>query len=225
MTPDAKRKRNRSLVLIFLVCIILGSGITINKPLGGVADISLEVYQVAHPLSVYQGEQFNMSVSITNTRFEDVLDVNLEGQIPSEVEFLSSTIPDMVPENDTSEDDKIFRYNFGTIIRQEYERFTIKYNVTSNKTATITIPRFNVSYRLLNGYESFILAEPTDPIKILLKGEPGVTQEPDLRPPPSGTIAADPIFPVIGYLLPILTFGMSVFVMRRLLKRKKGYAV
>jgi hypothetical protein len=207
------------------VCTILGSTIAFNGSSGRVMVDPLQVYQVAHPLSVYQGEQFNMSVSITNVYVQDVLDINLTTRIPSEVEFLESTIPDLVPQDDPTAEDQILRYYFGTVLVQDYRRFTITFNVTSDSTSTMAIPAINVSYRLVNGIESFVLSDPISPIEILLKGKTGITQESGLLPIPSGTIVAGPIFPVIGYLLPFLAFGVSVFIMRRLFREKMRSSV
>ncbi|MFW9856768.1 MAG: hypothetical protein ACFFFG_17095 [Candidatus Thorarchaeota archaeon] len=222
MADDSKRSRIRVILIVFLVYIILGSAIASNESLARVAVDPLQVYQVAHPLSVYQGERFNLSVSIKNIYVQDVLDVSLSAQIPSEFEFLYSTIPDLVPENDSTDDNQTLTYYFGTVPVQQYERFTMTLNVTSDRTGTVAIAAVNVSYQLINGIQSFILAEPLVPIEILLKGKAGVTQEPDSLPLPSPTIAAGPIFPVIGYLLPLLAFGFSVFIMRRLFRRKAG---
>ncbi|MFW9779284.1 MAG: hypothetical protein ACFFE8_10570 [Candidatus Heimdallarchaeota archaeon] len=225
MGDGSEWKRNRVPVIVFLICTILGSAIAFNESSGRVMVDPLQVYQVAHPLSVYQGEQFNLSVSITNTYVQDVLDVNMTAIIPSEFEFLYSTIPDLVPDDGSTDEDQILEYQFGTVPTQQYERFSMTLNVTSDRTATVAIAAVNVSYRLINGIQSFILAEPLVPIEILLKGKTGVTQEPTRLPLPSGTIAADPFFSVIGYLLPFLAFAISVYIMRRLLRKKTGSVV
>ncbi len=171
----------------------------------------LQVYQVANPLEVYQTEQFNVSVSITNVYFEDVLNMTATTSIPNELELLSSSIPELDLENN-SED---FYYNFGPIALNQNINFTLTYNVTSEAIKTLTLEGLNVSFRLQNGIESYRI---TNQIDILLKGERDVTPIKPLKPIPTGTIPAEPILSIFGYLIPLIIYGFSIIIMRRFRK-------
>jgi hypothetical protein len=123
---------------------------------------------------------------------------------------LSSSIANLEVENDANE----FIHEFGTLPEDQNINFSVSYNVTSAETKTITLESVNVTFIIprLN-LEDFQLSESID---ILLKGERDVTIIESTAPIPSGTISADPILSVIGYLVPLLAYGMSIIILRRL---------
>jgi hypothetical protein len=171
----------------------------------------LSLYQVtnAPDNSVYQKDQFNLIVSITNReQIPYVENVTAFVQIPPELEFLSSSIMDLEVEEDASE----FNYNFGRLKIGQNVNFSVTYNVTSDVAKTITLRRVNVTFRVLETVDDFQVSETID---MLLKGPRDLTTTVSIAPIPSGTIPAHPILSVIGYLLPILAFGISVVILRR----------
>lgn len=211
MAKNSRIQRQGIIILILVIGINFGSIIQINSfPLIITVD-PLTVYQVANPDSVYQNDQLNLIVSITNSNeFEPVENVTVLVKIPSELEYLSSSIANLEVENDVNE----FIHEFGTLPEYQNINFSVTYNVTSAETKTITLESVNVTFRIprLNFEEGFQLSEPID---ILLKGERDVTTTESTAPIPSGTISANPILSVIGYLIPLLAYGLSIIVLRR----------
>lgn len=212
MVKNSKVQRQGIIILILIIGISFGSIIQINSvPLAITVD-PLTVYQVANPDSVYQNDQLNLIVSITNSKeFENVENVTVLVRIPSEIEYVSSSIVNLEVENDANE----FIYDFGTLPENQNINFSVVYNVTSAETKTITLESVNVSFIIprLNFERDFQLTEPID---ILLKGERDVTTTESIAPIPSGTISANPILSIIGYLVPLLAYVMSIIVLRRL---------
>ncbi|MFX0052722.1 MAG: hypothetical protein ACFFAJ_04600 [Candidatus Hodarchaeota archaeon] len=198
-------------ILLLVISTLFGFIIQINgNPLSVTVD-PLSIYQVtnAPDNSVYQNDQFNLIVSITNReQIPYVENVTVYVQIPSEFEFLTSSIMDLEVENDTSE----FSYDFGQLKIEQNVNFSVTYNVTSDEAKTITLESVNVTFRVLETVDDFQLSET---INMLLKGPRDLTTTVSIAPIPSGTIPAHPILSVIGYLLPILAFGVSIVILRR----------
>ncbi|MFX0184343.1 MAG: hypothetical protein ACFE95_14765 [Candidatus Hodarchaeota archaeon] len=212
MAKNFKMQRQGIVILILIMGISFGSIMQINSvPLAITVD-PLTVYQVANPDSVYQNDQLNLIVSITNSNeIDNVENVTVLVKIPPELEYISSSIANLEVENDATE----FIYDFGTLPENQNINFSVAYNVTSAETRTITLESVNVSFIIprLNFERDFQITEPID---ILLKGERDVTTTESIAPIPSGTISANPIFSIIGYLVPLLAYGMSIIVLRRL---------
>jgi len=128
-------------------------------------------------------------------------------------------IPDFDLENVTDE----LYHDFGQLSIDEMIRFGVTYNVTSKETKSITIQSVNVTYQLKNGIRGFILSNTED---IGLRGIKLTKTTESLRPIPVGEIEelnlvfmkipAAPFFSIIGYLLPLLFFSISIVVLRRL---------
>jgi hypothetical protein len=172
----------------------------------------LIIFQIANPLSVYQSEHLDISVSITNNYFQEILNVTVKGKTPSELEFLSSTIHDFGGGNITDE----FEHDFGKISVNENINFTVTYNVTSPDPKTISLTRVNVTYTLLNGIETFQLSNPSTAIEILLKGKRETTRTDTRSPIPTGSIPAHASLSVLGYVIPLLAYAISIIILRRL---------
>ncbi|UCE14186.1 MAG: hypothetical protein JSV04_03165 [Candidatus Heimdallarchaeota archaeon] len=198
-----------ALILIlgfFSVIIIQSHGYPSN-----VDDKVIRVYQVANRKTVYYTEQFNVSISIVNEDFWPVVNISLKVVIPSEAEYISSSRPDL--DLEIEEDAEEFEYNFGTIDCDEKILFSVTYNVTSTKVKTITLEAVNVTFERLNGIQDFSLSESVD---IGLRGKLETTTTTTLRPLPLGEEPAHPIFSVVGYIIPLIAFSISILVYRRL---------
>lgn len=166
-----------------------------------------------------------MSLSIKNVYgFEDVLNVSINVKIPEELEinstFIDNTIlTDLDLENVTDELD----HDFGLLPVDNTIRFKIIYNVTSTETKSIAIPSINITYRLESGITGFVKSNSED---IRLSGKKLSTTTESLLPIPIGTInelnlvfmkfPAASFFSFIGYLFPLLSFSMSIIVLRRI---------
>ncbi|MFX1284419.1 MAG: hypothetical protein ACFFB5_12225 [Promethearchaeota archaeon] len=213
-------QRHGVAVLILILGILCSSTIQSNSHPSGAAVDVLQVHQVVNTLTAYQADQFTVSLTIINIySFKDVLDVSMRMKIPKEVEFLSSSELDLEIKNDSEE----FNYNFGTLKIDKSIHFSITYNVTSAETKSVTIEAVNVSYRLENGIIGWILSN-TDSIG--LRGKKETTTTESLLPIPKGKIneidfgifkiPTIPFLSVIGYILPLVFFSISIFVLRRI---------
>jgi hypothetical protein len=209
MSRNPKIQRKGILIFLLLLTLAYGSVIQSNGYTREIQAGPLQHYLVANPEEVYQRDHFNMSLSITNIYFEEVLNVSIHVTIPSEVEFINSTISDLTVENESLE----FDYQIGTVAVDEKLLMSFEYNVTSPSTETINFVGVNVSFKLLNGLSTY---EITNSVNILLKGVQIDTDTGTLPPKQIGTIKADDIIIIMAYLLPIMFFGLSVVIMRRL---------
>lgn len=215
MTQGTKVQRHIIIVLVLIFGIFCGSVIQASSISSGGAVKVLQVHQIANTLIAYQGDQFNVSLSITNVYgFQDIHNVTITIKIPSEIEFLNSSEPDLDPKigNDTEE----FNYDFGTLLIDEKIHFSVTYNVTSAETKSITLQAVNVTYRMENIGWDYVLSKPDEGLEIGLRGIRVFTTTPSLLPLPSGEIPAQPILSIIGYILPLIVFGMSIIVFRRI---------
>lgn len=209
MSRNPKIQRKGILIFLLLLTLAYGSVIQSNGYTNEIQAAPLQHYLVANPEEVYQRDHFNMSLSITNIYFEEVLNVTIHVTIPSEVEFLNSSISDLTVENDSLE----FDYQIGTIAVDDKLLMSFEYNVTSPSTETISFVGVNVSFKLLNGISAY---EITNSVNILLKGVQIDSDTGTLPPKQIGTIKTDDIIIIMAYLLPIVFFGLSIVIMRRL---------
>ena len=209
MSRNPKIQRKGILIFLLLLTLAYGSVIQSNGYPKEIQSAPLQHYLVANPEEVYQRDHFNMSLSITNIHFEEVLNVTIHVTIPSEVEFINSTISDLTVENESLE----FDYQIGTVAVDEKLLMSFEYNVTSPSTETINFVGVNVSFKLLNGISTY---EITNSVNILLKGSQIDTDTGTLPPKQIGTIKTDDIIIILAYLLPIMFFGLSIVIMRRL---------
>lgn len=188
---------------------------------GGAIDV-LQIHQVINTLTAYQAEQFTVSLTIYNVYgFKDVLDVSIKVKIPEEVEFLSSSEPDL--DLEIKDDSEEFDYNFGKLRIDESIRFSVIYNVTSAETKSVTLEAVNASFRLENGITGWVLSNTES---IGLRGKQLITTTESLLPIPKGEIneidfgsfkiPIIPILSIIGYLLPLVFFGVSIIFLRRI---------
>lgn len=214
MAHGTKFQQHRLLIFILIVSALYGSLNQTNGHPLTTNTIPVQIYQVASPLTVYQNDQLNASVSVTNTYFEDITNITISGEILSDLEFLFSTEPDLdsTIENDSEE----FEYHFGPLQSNEILLFSITFNVTSSDTKQIELPAMNVSFQLQNGIDGYLLSNG---VTVFLKGKREVTTTTTLPPLPKGTIQAPLILIVAGYMLPIVVFGISALIMRRFRKK------
>ncbi|MHA1444260.1 MAG: hypothetical protein ACTSR4_05865 [Candidatus Hodarchaeales archaeon] len=209
MSRNPKIQRKGILIFLLLLTLAYGSVIQSSGYTKEIQAAPLQHYLVANPEEVYQRDHFNMSLSITNIYFEEVLNVSIHVTIPSEVEFINSTFSDLTVENDSLE----FDYQIGTIAVDEKLLLSFEFNVTSPSTETISFEGVNVSFKLLSGFSTY---EITNSVNILLKGIQSDTNTGTLPLKQIGTIKADDIIIIMAYLIPIMFFGLSVVIMRRL---------
>lgn len=213
MIKTTRGLQHLAIVLILVMTMTSASVLKINNTTTASTNQHplFQFYQVVNPLEVYQTEKFNLSISITNIYFEDVLNASFQYQIPEEIEYLSSTLPELEYNNET----ETLNNKFGIISVNQNIQFSITYNVTSSDTKAITLPGINVTCLLQNGIKATRISNE---VNIFLKGEPDITEEEILKPIPSATISAHPMFSVLGILFPLLAYGISIVVMRRLRK-------
>lgn len=215
-----RRQRQGIAFLILITSILCGSIIQSVSYSSGEAAYVLQVHLGLDTHTVYHAEQFNMSLSILNVYgFEDVLNVSINIKIPEELQIISMNLPDLDPSNVTDE----LNHTFGRLSIDEMIRFRITYNVTSTETKSIALQSVKVTYQLKNGISGFVMSNTED---IGLRGIKQTTTTALLQPIPIGviteidlgfiTIPTSPFFSVIGYLVPLLFFGMSIIVLRRL---------
>jgi len=214
-------KQRQGITLLILIIGILCSSITHSVSYS--SEEATSVLQVQLGLdthTVHHAEQFNMSLSILNVYgFEDIQKVSITVKIPEELELILVNIPDFDLENVTDE----LYHDFGQLSIDDDIRFRATYNVTSKETKSIIIQAVNVTYQLKNGIRGFVLSNTED---VGLRGIKVTKTTELLRPIPVGEIdeldlvfmkiPAAPFFSIIGYLFPLLFFGMSIVVLRRL---------
>ena len=209
MSRNLKTQRKGIFIFLLVLTLFYGSIYQSNGYTQEIQATPLQHYLVANPEEVYQRNHFNMSLSVTNIYFEEVLDVTIHVSIPNDVEFINSSISDLNVENDSLE----FDYQIGTIAVDEKHLITFEYNVTSPSTETINFEGVNVSFKLLNGISDYDI---TNSVNILLKGVQINTNTATLPPKQIGSIKVDDIVIIVAYILPIVFFILSVVIMRRL---------
>ncbi|MHA1975940.1 MAG: hypothetical protein ACW98F_05165 [Candidatus Hodarchaeales archaeon] len=203
-------KGQRYVILVFAVFIVIVNGsILQSKSIPQDNDnYPFQLYMVASPESAHQNDQFNMSLAITNIHFKEISNVSVQFKIHNDLEVVSS-VPSFDLENDSSE----VRYTIGSLDVYETYLFRVEYNVTSSDTKTISVEGMNVSYLLQNGLSSFIISNTVD---ILLKGAQVVSETNTLSTIPSNLTPPDDSLIYFAYLLPIVMFGISIVILRRL---------
>jgi len=215
MVEGKKIPLKQIFILLFIFSLLFGSINQINgHPLSTNATLPVQIYQVASSVSVYQNEQVRMSVSITNTDVFNIPNLTISANFHSDLEFLFSSEPtlDSTIGNDPNE----FLHHFGMLYNNSVILFSITFNVTSSERTDITIPSMNVSYILLNGIKGFIL---TNDVDIFLGGVRHLTVIPPFPELPQARIQPNVVLTVGSYMLPVVIFGLSAFIMRR--RRKK----
>ena len=215
------RKQRQEITFFILIIAILGGSITHTVCYSSEEAASvLQVHLGVDTHTVYHAEHFNMSLSILNVYgFEDIQNVSVTLKIPEELEIVFLNIPGIDLVNITDE----LYHSFGLLSIDEEIRLRVTYNVTSKATKSISIQAINVTYQLKNGIAGFVLSNSED---IGLRGIKETKTTESLRPIPVGEIneldlvfvqiPAAPFFSIIGYLFPLLFFGMSIVVLRRL---------
>ncbi len=126
MSRNPKTQRNGLLLFILTLTLIHSSIIQLNGHTQETSASTLQTYLIVNPEELYQNDHFNMSLSITNIRYEDVLNVSINIQIPNEIEFISSSVADLEVEDDSSELD----YTYGLLKFDEAFIFTPSSNPT-----------------------------------------------------------------------------------------------
>lgn len=215
MVEGKKIPLKQIFILLFIFSLLFGSINQINgHPLSTNATLPIQIYQVASSDSVYQNDQLRVSVSVTNTDVFNIPNLTISGDFHSDLEFLFSSEPNL---DSTIEDDpNKFSHHFGMLNNNSVILFSITFNVTSSERTDITIPSMNVSYILLSGIEGYLL---TNDVDIFLGGVKQLTEVPLFPLLPIGEIKPNVVLTIGGYMLPVVIFGLSAFIMRR--KRKK----
>ena len=167
-------------------------------------------YMLTTPGNIYQGDQLNMSLSITNVHFEAILNVTISVTYPNEVEFLNSSFGDLSVDNETRE----FEYQIGSIDTDEILFMYFEYNVTDDRTGTITFEGVETSFQLLDNKDP--PSETSNSVDVLLKGPTIDTTTNTLPLKQIGTIDADDAIIIVAYLIPMVFFAISIIIMRRL---------
>ncbi|WP_455143113.1 hypothetical protein [Candidatus Hodarchaeum mangrovi] len=199
---------------IFILFIILGMINLANSVTNG-QKISIDaspliVYQVADPITVYQTEQFNLSISVTNIYFEDFYNVSLKIIVPSQIEFLNSSKTGTEFNNETDE----ILYHIGNLSVSYNFQLTIIYNVTSDNIETLVLPEVEVTFYFENGISGSIKSSSN--IEISFRGKKITTTTTSLRPIPTGTIDPPPFIELLIFIIPLAAFTFVVFALRKL---------
>ncbi|MHA2073113.1 MAG: hypothetical protein ACW97X_00675 [Candidatus Hodarchaeales archaeon] len=212
MKMSTKLQKNKLMILVLIFSFILGSTNGINSSASPTSTIPIQTYQVANPLTVFQRDQLNVSLSITNTYFQAIYNVTVFVEIHEDLEFLFSSEPDV---NTTFVNDSTkIEYPFGTLEVNGIILFSLTYNVTSSETKTIEIPSMKTSFELQNGIPG---NQFSNGVSVFLKGKRIETRVTTLPPTPKGEIEA-PLFLILaGYSVPIIIFALSAFILRRVI--------
>ena len=215
MVEGKKIPLKQIFISLFIFSLICGSINQIDGyPLSTNATLPVQIYQVASSLYVYQNDQLRVSVSVTNTDVFDIPNLTISANFHSDLEFLFSSEPTL--DSTIGNDPNKFSHHFGILNNNSVILFSITFNVTSSERTDITIPSMNVSYILLNGIERYLL---TNDVEIFLAGVEHLTEVPLFPQIPKGKIKPNIVLTIGGYMLPVVIFGLSAFIMRR--KRKK----
>lgn len=211
MRKSTKLQKHKLIILVLIFGFILGLNSGIKGSASTTSTIPIQIYQVANPLTVYQRDQLNISLSITNTYFQDVYNISVSVEIHNDLEFLFSSEPGVNTTfvNDSTKID----YTFGTLKVNGIILFSLTYNVTSSNTISIELPSMEVSFELQNGIAG---SHFSNGVTVFLKGKRFETTTNILPPTPKGEIDA-PIFLILaGYSIPIVIFALSAFILRRI---------
>jgi hypothetical protein len=215
MVEGKKIPLKQIFISLFIFSLICGSINQIDGyPLSTNATLPVQIYQVASSLYVYQNDQLRVSVSVTNTDVFDIPNLTISANFHSDLEFLFSSEPTL--DSTIGNDPNKFSHHFGMLYNNSAILFSITFNVTSSERTDITIPSMNVSYILLNGIEGYLF---TNDVDIFLAGVEQLTEVPLFPQIPKGKIKPNVVLTIGGYMLPVVIFGLSAFIMRR--KRKK----
>lgn len=209
MNKNLKVQRLALLFFIVIILIVNGSILQSKSTPQDNNYYPFQLYMVASPEAAYQNDHFNMSLSITNIHFEEILNVSLQFEVHEDLEFIKSSELDLEAENDSSEMD----YTVGALEVDEIYLIRLEFNVTSSDTKTITVEGITVNFQLLNGLSSFVISNS---VNILLKGEQVTSQSNTLPTLPSDLTPPDDSLIFFAYFLPIVMFGISVFILRRI---------
>ncbi|PWI46666.1 hypothetical protein CEE45_15680 [Candidatus Heimdallarchaeota archaeon B3_Heim] len=209
MIRNLKVQRLALFFFIVIILIVNGSILQAKSTPHDNNYYPFQLYMVASPEAAYQNDHFNMSLAITNIHFEEILNVSLQFEVHEDLEFIKSSELDLEAENDSSEMD----YTVGTLEVDEIYLIRLEFNVTSSDTKTITVEGITVNFQLLNGLSSFVISNS---VNILLKGEQVTSQSNTLPPLPSDLTPPDDSLIFFAYILPIVMFGISVFILRRI---------
>ena len=215
MVEGKKIPLKQIFISLFIFSLFFGSINQIDGyPLSTNATLPVQIYQVASSLYVYQNDQLRVSVSVTNTDVFNIPNITISADFHSDLEFLNSSEPtlDSTIENDTNR----FSHHFGMLYNNSVILFSITFNVTSSERTDITIPYMNVSWEPLSGEPDWLL---TNDVNIFLAGVRQLTEVPLFPHLPKGKIKPNVVLTIGGYMLPVVIFGLSAFIMRR--KRKK----
>ncbi|MHA2226178.1 MAG: hypothetical protein ACXAC8_13300 [Candidatus Hodarchaeales archaeon] len=213
MKNKLKKHKSRFAILIFFTGILSTSIFQINgQSLKTEAD-PLQVYQVASSDYAYHANQFNVSLSITNQDFQDILNVSINLEVPSEIEPISSSETELDFDNWNDSDE--INFNLGLVKVDENKHFSVTYNVTSSEAGVeVLIPSVNVTFFLpITGISSSVLSNT---VVIGLRGKQLSTTTETINPIPSVSVFGDPIFSILGYIFPLIAFSVSIIFMRRI---------
>ena len=217
MVEGKKIPLKQIFISLFIFSLICGSINQIDGyPLSTNATRPVQIYQVASSLYVYQNDQLRVSVSVTNTDVFDIPNLTISANFHSDIEFLFSSEPTL--DSTIANDPNKFSHHFGILNNNSVILFSITFNVTSSERTDITISPMNVSWgELPNGVEGGWLL--TNDVDIFLAGVEHLTEVPLFPQIPKGKIEPNIVLTIGGYMLPVVIFGLSAFIMRR--KRKK----
>jgi hypothetical protein len=207
--PKNLNVQRYAFIVFFVIILVASSSILQSK--GSSQDNNYYPFQlimVANPENAHQNDRVDISLSITNIHFDDILNISVEFDDYNDLEFLNSSIPDLDVENETDERS----YQIGDLHVDEFFLFSVEFNVTSSATKTITINGMNVSYHLRNGLSSYVISNT---VAILLKGEKKVSETGSRLILPKYDSPDDNLI-YFAYLFPIIMFGVSVVFLKRL---------
>ncbi len=211
MRKSTKLQKHKILVLVLIFGFTLGLNNGIKGNASTTSTIPIQIYQVASPLTVYQRDQLNVSLSITNTYFQDIYNVSVSIEIHNDLEFLFSSEPGVNTTfvNDSTQID----YTFGTIEVNGIILFSLTFNLTSSDTISIELPSMKVSFELQNG---IVGHQFTNGVTVFLKGKRIEITTTIIPQTPKGEIEAPIILILVGYSIPIVIFALSAFILRRI---------
>ncbi|MHA1213840.1 MAG: hypothetical protein ACTSR2_10015 [Candidatus Hodarchaeales archaeon] len=212
----AKRQRNKIFVILLIITTYYGAIQPLSNARSDISANPLILYQVADPTSLYQTDQLNVSISLTNIYFQDLINVSIETKVLSQVEFLFSSEENIEYDNETNQ----ISYFVGNLAVDQKILLTLTYNVTSEKIESVTLPDVQVSFVFQNGITGTV--KSSSEIEIFFKGKKTVSTTASLKPIPTGTIPPPPFIELVIFSLPILAFAFTILIYRvlKLQKRK-----
>ncbi|MHA1974913.1 MAG: hypothetical protein ACTSW1_18095 [Candidatus Hodarchaeales archaeon] len=211
----AKRQWNKIFVILLIIITYYGAIQPFNSVRSDIAANPLILYQVADPTSLYQTDQFNVSISLTNIYYQDLTNVSIEIKVLSQVEFLFASEENVEYDNET---DKI-SYLVGNLAVDQKIHLIITYNVTSKAVETVTLPNIKVNFMFQNGITGTI--ESSGEIELFFKGQKVISSSTSLKPIPTGTKSPPPYIEFVIFSIPILAFAFTILIYRVLKLQKK----